>query len=234
MKKIKPELKEKILKLTSIFETSGNWGAVAGNFDGQILSYGPLQWNLGQKTLQRILKLIPKDVLTKYLGNDFVDALYNNTIESFVIKNVLSVDGRVKKEWTKKFNDLAKEQVVKDIFILGAENYFKKAKSLCEALGFETERGLALCFDTAVQNGAPRKDHINEYNKRLAQTKLSQEWEKLKLFATVVADLANPRWRNNVLNRKLSIALGGGTVAGFTFNLEKDFDISYNRKWFIS
>lgn len=44
------------LKDVSIPETSGCWAGVTGNFDGQIISAGVLQWNFGQDSLQSILK----------------------------------------------------------------------------------------------------------------------------------------------------------------------------------
>jgi len=231
MRKIKEELKEKLLRLVSLFEVGGDWGRVAGNFDGQILSFGPLQWNIGQGTLQKLLKSIKKETLEKHLGKDFVGALYNGTLKDFVIKNVLVGKG-VKREWSIKFANLAKEKETIEAFKISANNYFRRAQLLCEELGFESERALALCFDIAVQNGAPRRDHINEYNKRIKVVNPKYEWEKLKVLAYVVADLANPRWRNDVLSRKLSIAVGEGVVHGHKFNLKEDFDIDYYRKWY--
>ena len=36
------------LKEVSVPETNGCWGGATGNFDGQIISVGTLQWNCGQ------------------------------------------------------------------------------------------------------------------------------------------------------------------------------------------
>jgi hypothetical protein len=44
------------LRDVSIPETSGCWSGASGNFDGQIVSVGALQWNYGQGSLQPILK----------------------------------------------------------------------------------------------------------------------------------------------------------------------------------
>ncbi len=44
------------LKDVSIPETSGCWSGVTGNFDGQIVSVGVLQWNYGQNSLQPLMK----------------------------------------------------------------------------------------------------------------------------------------------------------------------------------
>jgi hypothetical protein len=47
------------LKDVSIPETNGCWSGVTGNFDGQIVSAGALQWNYGQNSLQPILRRYP-------------------------------------------------------------------------------------------------------------------------------------------------------------------------------
>jgi hypothetical protein len=44
------------LKDVSIPETSGCWSGASGNFDGQIVSVGTLQWNYGQNSLQPVLR----------------------------------------------------------------------------------------------------------------------------------------------------------------------------------
>ena len=234
---VKKDLKEKVLKLASLFEVSGDWGRVAGNFDGQFISYGPLQWNVGQGTLRTVLLKAGQETIEKYLGKDFWKALVesNNSLKKYVVANILDTSGKVKDEWIKKFRDLANTENMKNAFIVGAEPYFENARKLCVALGFSSERAYALCFDIAVQNGAPRKDHINEFFNRLKKSpnEYKQEWEKLKLLAIVVADKANPRWRQNVFSRKLGIAVGRGFANGHRFDLEKDFDISYTRPWFV-
>jgi len=230
---IKQDLKKKLLNLVSQFEVSRNWGRVAGNFDGQILSYGPLQWNIGQGTLFYVLKRIPSDILEKHLGKEFVESLSSNSaLRSFVLKNVLDEKGRVRADWVNKFANLAKEPSVISAFIISAEPYFIKAVDCLNTLGFTTERGAALCFDIAVQNGGLRKDHRALYDRWTKIDNPKYEWEKYKILARVVAELANPRWKDDVLSRKMTIALGKGKVHGVNIDLEKDFDISYNRNWY--
>lgn len=54
------DLASRCLALTGSFETGqlapGCFAAIAGNFDGQGISFGALQWNFGQETLQALLK----------------------------------------------------------------------------------------------------------------------------------------------------------------------------------
>ena len=52
---LKKSVLSQAIKITSFYEGSG-FDEVTGNFDGQGLSYGILQWNFGQGTLQPIFK----------------------------------------------------------------------------------------------------------------------------------------------------------------------------------
>jgi hypothetical protein len=46
----------KALRIVSRYETNGCWAGATGNFDGQLLSVGVMQWNFGRGSLQPILK----------------------------------------------------------------------------------------------------------------------------------------------------------------------------------
>lgn len=232
---ITEDLKCKCLTLTSTFE--GGWNAVAGNFDGQGLSFGPLQWNLGQGTLQPLLRDMADGglELKHCCGEAFQQACLHGNIETFIQTHCLQDNGGVKPEWDRKLRALAVTRTARTLFVRAAEMYFRKAELACKTLGFSSERAFALCFDIAVQNGGVRKKHLQLYHARLSP-QLTEEWQKLKLLAQVVADCASPRWRQDVLSRKLALALGGTEISGkrvhgHEFDLEQDFDIRYQRSW---
>ena len=44
------------LRIVARYETSGCWASATGDFDGQLLSVGVMQWNLGQGSLQPLIK----------------------------------------------------------------------------------------------------------------------------------------------------------------------------------
>ena len=228
-------LKEKVLRLTSSFE--GGWGALAGNFDGQVLSYGPLQWNIGQGTLEPLLKRIYKidpSSLRDCLGSAGVQALLDGGFEGFVRSVILDASGKPKPVWYGKFARLSISSGAKQAFIFAADPYYQKAQNICIRLQFKSERGYALAFDIAVQNGGLRSDHIKQF--KSGDSPELEEFQRLKLLAHAVADHANPRWRGDVLARKLCIALGstsasGRLVHGKSFDIAKDFDIAYQREW---
>jgi hypothetical protein len=232
-----PSLLSRIARMIEAFE--GNW--LAGDFDGMILSWGPFQWNLGQGTLQPVLaRIVALDPLRAqhHLGPDAVNAIKTGHIVQFARSHILTTTGAVRPEWALRFARLAPEWSAVRAFAEAMRPYLDRGQALCEALDFETERALALCCDISVQNGAPRADHVREYRKRLSaglympgvpllQPTAPEEWERLKVLALVVADLATPRWRENVLARKSAVALGRGTVHRREYVLSRDFGIRY-------
>lgn len=226
---MRADLATKLLKLTGSFEGGG----LAGDFDGQILSFGPLQWNLGQGTLQpllrRALELDPRG-FREAMATGFVMALRTDeALESFVRGHVLSY-GRPRLEWRRRFARLAALPACERACAEAAKPYLERAERDATRLGFRTERGLALCFDVAVQNGGVRAEHERRYRARGGHV-LPMEWARLKAMAHAVADSANPQWRDDVLSRKLTCALGRGTVHGRAYDLEQDFGLSYARAW---
>ena len=68
------------LALTGTFETSvpppDCFGSVAGDFDGQGISYSALQWNFGQSTLQPLLNEMNTshpDVMSRAFGGLYTE-----------------------------------------------------------------------------------------------------------------------------------------------------------------
>lgn len=238
---MKPGLAKKLIRLTAAFEGGG----LAGDFDGQVISWGALQWNLGQNTLQPVLRRIYQlDLVGTQLamGTAYCAALKNdNDLYRFARAEILGGGKEPAKPWVEKFSKLSRLEAAAQAMAEASQPYLNGAMSLANACRIDTERGLALCLDIATQNGAPRSSHIFEYKDDLEQFRKKYhekrrwyeiaEWQRLKVLAVAVADLANPRWRQDVLDRKLTVALGKGVVHGRKYNLEKDFDISYFRAW---
>lgn len=234
---ISQELKVKVLTLIATFE--GGWEAVGGNFDGQVLSFGPLQWNIGQKTLQPLLADLARrspDVVARACGHEFLTAVRAGALESFVRTHVLT-GTRVRNEWKSRLAQLARTPEARDAFVRHADRYLRGAEGVCRAYKLSTERGFAFAFDRCVQQGWRIREDVS---RALAAFDAKQpdaaEWERLKVLAQAYAESANDRWEDDVLSRALSVALGGTdasrrTVHGRRFHLENDFGISYARPW---
>src|SRR2546430_1617936 len=52
-----------------------------------------------------------------------------------------------------------------------------------------------------------------------------QEVARMEIIARDRAEVASPKWREDVLRRKLTIAQGKGTVHGRSYDLDRDFAI---------
>lgn len=237
---VRPETASKLMKMVNRFEGGG----VAGDFDGALLSFGPLQWNVGSGTLRPLLAdfaALPRGA--EILGVPMVRALQSDAaFKRFVQDEVLDPNNRYanggrkpKPYWTVRLMALYELPEAWEIFGRHAAPYLAKAVANAQALGFVTERGLALCFDIAVQNGDIRWDHYKLYRANLRPFEYA-EWQRLKVLAHAVADCANPQWHDDVLSRKLTIALGssrtsGMRVHGADIDLLRDFGISYHETW---
>jgi hypothetical protein len=106
-----------------------------------------------------------------------------------------------------------------------------KARTLAARFGLRTERGLALMYDVVVQNGtivaktatairAARAEQERALGRALT------EREFLEIMAVAVADAAIPRWRADVLARKMCIVHGAGIVHGSRVNLDARIGLS--------
>jgi len=224
---VNPDLPARIAKMIEAFE--GGW--LAGNFDGQIISWGPFQWNLGQGTLQPLMKrIVALDPLTvqRHLGADIMPAIKTDHLVQFAKQQILTPSGNARTDWQKRFARLAQEPVTQRVFAEFMTPYLRAGERVCTELDFHTERAYALGVDVAVQNGGPRKDHFDLYRQRLGDgSEFPDEWMRLKLFAAAVADRALARWRDDVYARKSTIALGRGTVHKRAYVMHEDFGIRY-------
>lgn len=95
-------------------------------------------------------------------------------------------------------------------------NFWVPAVKSGITLGLRSPQGFGLMLDIQVQNGGWRTDHQRKY---LQESQTGTEGSKLRAIAKVVADSANPRWREDVLKRKMVFATGAGKVHGTFYDL---------------
>jgi len=102
---------------------------------------------------------------------------------------------------------------------IAREQFWMRALEAAASLGFSGIRVQLFFLDVAVQNGGWRSEHL-----RIAQQ--MTDWHSeyparaLAVAARAVAACAAERWRQDVLARKMTIALGHGRVHGRDWNLE--------------
>jgi hypothetical protein len=226
------------LALTASFETGDMppdcFCGLAGDFDGQGISFGALQWNLGQGTLQPLLAEVfaqheglCRDIFHEHF--DVVTALGESTRDEQIgfarsIQN--RANFRLNEPWRGMLKQLGRTNQFQDVQAAHAAKIHSKALGMCRDYGLNTERGAALMFDICVQNGSISpviKAQILADISALPDP--SDQVGRMRIVATRRAAAAKAQFVNDVRTRKLTIAEGEGTVHGIHYNLEEQFGL---------
>jgi len=234
------------LALTGSFETGKGipdcFAGLSGDFDGQGMSLGVLQWNFGQDTLQPLLRdMIDEDPETMktifHANNDIlVEALHADKEELMTF--VRSIQHPVKhflyEPWKGMFKSLGRTEKFQNIQVEYAKGLFQLALELCPDYELWSERATALMFDITVQNGgisnlvkAQILSDCNTLPGDLSEEEL--EVRKMRIVANRRAEAADPTWIEDVRARKLCCANGGGIVHGINYDLGEQFGIRLAR-----
>jgi hypothetical protein len=241
-------LDHQCLALTGAFETNQPppdcFAGLSGDFDDQGISFGVLQWNIGQGSLQPLLAKMNQnhpDILEQILGSNYsaLVSMLEETLEEQLawarsiqdpLRHVLF------EPWSGQFKALGRRQEFQDIEAEYAAEVFQQALALCNDFGVTSQRAAALMFDIKVQNGG-----VKTWVKSLILSDFQQldqfgpgsgdgsvEVARLQIIASRAAASANPKWIADVQSRKMTIANGEGIVHGNHYNLEDQYGISLN------
>lgn len=236
---------KRALEITGAFEGKG-FGQVTGNFDGMGMSVGVLQWNYGTGSLQsKILKPFIDAYGSKTLDSFFpvsVSVTANmspNTAVSYAKTHMLSGTS-VKSDWSKAWSKFLTDERTIGIQTKGAESIGQKAESLCKSWGLNSERAFCWMFDVVTQNGSLKTvtkpkptqysiqdamDYSKANGNRWQELELTEEQEILLVASKERASLSNSQWRQDVMDRKGTIACGTGVVHGKTWDFKFDDEI---------
>lgn len=226
------------LALTSSFETGDMppecFCGVIGDFDGQGISFGALQWNLGQGTLQPLLfemfqthSEACRDIFHEHF--EVVTALGESTKQEQVafarsIQNTANF--RVNEPWRGMLKQLGRTQEFQDIQAKHATRIHAKAVSMCNDYGLDTERGVALMFDICVQNGSispvVKAQILADF---IGLPDARDQVARMRVIANRRSAAVKPQFVNDVRLRKLTIAEGVGTVHGIQYELDEQFGL---------
>ena len=236
------DLRRRCLALTGAFETGSGapecFCGLSGDFDGQGLSFGVLQWNFGQRTLQPLLKemMAQHRELAETIFGDHYDALAealdasDEELMSFARSVQHPVKHTVYEPWRGYAKALGRTPEFQAIQAKHASGVFTRAVQMARDYGVWSERAVALMFDIVTQNGSIRtvtRAQILADAKTLpgSLTRDEREVRTLEAVANRRAEAANPRWVDDVRHRKLCIARGQGVVHGIRYDLEEQFGI---------
>ncbi|NQT98160.1 MAG: peptidoglycan-binding protein [Candidatus Marinimicrobia bacterium] len=242
----KLDLDYKCLALTGSFETGKGipdcFAGLSGDFDGQGMSFGVLQWNFGQNSLQPLLEDMINDypdTIQAIFQSDFavlmeVLAAEKDDLMTFVRSIQHPVKHYFYEPWKGRFKALGRMQEFQNIQVRCADGLYKAALRLCSDYELWSERAVALMFDIKVQNGnisrlvrSQIRSEIGNLPEDSEQVEL--EVEKMRIVANRRAEASNSRWVEDVRARKLCIANGKGFVHGIHLGLEEQFGISLDR-----
>jgi peptidoglycan hydrolase-like protein with peptidoglycan-binding domain len=220
---------EKAILLTASFEGSG-YVNVTGNFDGAGLSIGIFQWNIGQGTLQPMLKQFfdnNTDMAKQIFGSNYksvVNMLSASKSAQMDWARSINNGKKLQTEWYNQFVALSNTSQFQQIQRGAMKEYTDQAYNIANTYGLKSERGLALALDIAVQNwdvSATSRANIKNSIKNGAT-----EQQVLKLLAQAAVDKADSAYKADVWSRKFTIVNGTGIVHDTNYNLEKDYGIT--------
>ena len=151
--------------LTGAFETSvgfPDWfTGLAGDFDGEGISFGVLQWNIGQGTLQPLFAQMLRD------HRQIMTQIFQDNLAHFTSMLSLSREGQLAwwasvqspdkaelfKPWKGYLLTLGRTSSYQQIQMDHSAQIYSDALALAQEFDLHTERSVALMFDTLVQNG---------------------------------------------------------------------------------
>ena len=233
------DLSYRCLALTGSFETGAPppdcFAGITGDFDGQAISFGALQWNIGQGSLQPlILEMDEKhpEIIEGIFGEHCGEfrEIFNAPKEQQMEWGRSIQDSNrfvLREPWRGFFKSLGRRKEFQDIQVKAADRLFDAAKDLANEYGLKSDRAVALMFDIKVQNGSiysyVKEQILRDFDHLSDDT---GEEKRLEIIANRRAEASNPRWVEDVRRRKLTIARGKGTVHGMYYDLKEDYGIS--------
>jgi len=231
-------LDHRTLALTGSFETGapfpGCFAALTGDFDGQGLSFGCLQWNFGQGSLQPLLKRMGQrhsDVMEDVFGDHYreLQAVLDSSLDEQLewARSIQDPNrNEVREPWRGLFKTLGRREAFQDLQTEASDRLYDAAVDLSREFDVRSERAVALMFDIKVQNGSipnPVRAQIRRDFEELPAD--AGEEAQLRIIANRRAEASKPRWIEDVRSRKLTIAIGQGTVHGRRYDLEEEYGI---------
>jgi hypothetical protein len=238
----KKSLDYRCLGLTGAIETGAPvpecFAGLSGDFDGQGMSFGALQWNFGQGSLPPLLREMDKTypgILEGIFGENYpvLQEVLKAGIEDQLswARSIQDMKRSVLCEpWRGLFKTLGRRDEFQRIELKYASALYREGLKLCATYGVWSERAAALMFDIKVQNGSISpvvRAQIQGDFARLDESagRDDREVARLKIIANRRAEAAQPRWVEDVRARKLAIANGEGRIHGTYYNLKDQYGI---------
>lgn len=223
-----PDIEARCLQITADFEGTGFTKAV-GNFDGAGVTWGIVGFTLSNGELQRVLNDIRRRhaalfreafaALADQMG-EILDAPLGRQMQWARDISVGRDRYKILRPWAEAFERLGSYDEVKAIELEHTEKYWRIARADFEEFGLRNELGLALCFDTAVQNGGVDPTEARRIRRRVEDSPPRDEEALRVIIANVIAENSRPRYIEDVRARKLTLATARGVVHQSNYDLK--------------
>ena len=220
-----PTLEERALALTATFEGHG-FELAQGNFDGAGITWGIIGFTLKHGEVGKIVREMQaaRPDLVKLAFGDLTPELLRlidlPLQEQLAFADSVSIPpskATLAEPWRSCFRVFGSMQEVQEAQLRRArEHFFQPAQITANKLHLKTELGVALAFDIHVQNGGVKDDIVTSLLGRTFTSELALR----EALANAVADSSNPKFKEDVRSRKLTIAQGKGIVHGGSFVLK--------------
>jgi hypothetical protein len=164
----------KALEITATLETGGpfKFYGLTGNFDGQGLSFGLVNWTIGTGSLQPLLLAFAKEEpagwarifggdadaflkavqADKKVGHKFAVEIMNDQKVVKTSKGHKTV-WSIKEPWKSYFKALSEHDAFRRIQVRFVRPMLKKADEYCRKFGFKSEMAFAFMFDAVSSHG---------------------------------------------------------------------------------
>lgn len=240
-------LARRCLGMGGTFETGlpvpGCFGGLAGDFDQQGVSWGAVQWNLGQGTVQPLWRELCQQhraataaVLGPHLAG-FEAMLAGSRAEQVTwAKRIQDSRNRVQEPWRTMLPMLGRLPEAQVIQVRAAAAMYRRGLQMTREYGFRSERAVAVFYDVVCQNGSIKPETRRRIEARLATLPkatddLAPEVERLLVVAEERAKDSRAAFAADVLRRKSVIACGHGVVHGKHHDLKREFGITLQPWW---
>ena len=220
-----PPVRDRALGLTAHFEGHG-FTLAQGNFDGAGITWGIIGFTLSGGELKGIIQEIKPELVRQAFGartDQLLGVLKLPMRQQIAFADSISLGAskaRLAEPWRSAFRTLGEFPEVQEVQLRHVdEDYFQPALRTARDFSLKTELGTALAFDVHVQNGGIKKAAREQIRKELAAHAVTAERDLRIIIAHAVADKASPEFRDDVRERKLTLAAGSGRVHGEMFVL---------------
>ena len=247
----------KAVAITSTLETGkpGSFYGLAGNFDGQGVSFGLVNWTMGTGSLQQLLRDFAKtnpDRWNQVFGRDAMSfrnlimpdgkaatvTQYRFAIEQMNESQMLRgrVDWKVREPWVTYFKRLSADDVFQSIQIRYVRVLLRDGAQYCLSYDLQSEAAFCFMFDAVSSHGKwwPKKkkraEHIKEKLRKLSEEKGGgkvSEALALLAIADVLGSTSAPRWAAAVRERKRWFVTGKHHRARELVNFRPSFDLPF-------